>query len=76
MTAVHLQFWTSCRSCMYAQEYFGEEVHPLRDQTPVLKTPLEVVDGEMVVPQGPGLGVEVDEAVVVVVRRVGEVVDG
>lgn len=64
MTVAHLQLWAVCQSCVYPQEYFGEDEHPLRDQTPVLVEPLHVVDGHMTVPDGPGLGVEVDEALI------------
>lgn len=64
MTAAHLHFWATCQSCIYPQEYFGEDSHPLREETPVLKTPIEVVDGHIEVPDGAGLGVEVDEDVV------------
>jgi len=33
----------------------------IRDDRPILKTPLEVVDGHISVPTGPGLGLEFDE---------------
>ncbi len=69
MTAIHLHFWAACSSCIYAQEYFGEDQHPLRDDTPVLKTPLSIENGEMIVPDGPGLGVEIDEKTI---DRIGE----
>ena len=55
-------FWAACQNCLYPQEY-NIEPHPLRDDTPILKTPLRVVEGHLAVPQGPGLGVEVDEDV-------------
>ena len=64
MTVAHLHLWAVCQSCVYPQEYFGEDAHPLRDQTPVLQRALEVVDGHITVPDGPGLGVEVDEEMV------------
>ena len=64
MTVVHLHLWAACQYCVYPQEYYGEDRHPLRDQTPVLKTPLEVVEGHIVVPNGPGLGVEIDEEII------------
>ena len=69
MTAAHLHFWAAAQNCLYPQEYFGEDDHPLRDRTPVLKTPIRVVDGHIAVPDGPGLGVEVDEEMV---RRVAK----
>jgi L-alanine-DL-glutamate epimerase-like enolase superfamily enzyme len=62
-TAAHLHFWAACQNCLYPQEY-NIEPHPLRDKTPILKTPLEIKDGYMDVPQGPGLGVEVDEELI------------
>jgi L-alanine-DL-glutamate epimerase-like enolase superfamily enzyme len=46
---------------VYSQEYVIEEVS-IRDQRPILRTPLEVKDGYLAVPEGPGLGVELDEA--------------
>ena len=64
MTVVHLHLWAACQSCVYPQEYYGEDHHPLRDQTPVLKTPIEVVEGHIMVPNGPGLGVEIDEEMI------------
>jgi L-alanine-DL-glutamate epimerase-like enolase superfamily enzyme len=53
------------------QEYFGEDRHPLLHTTPVLKNPPTVVDGFIAVPDGPGLGVEVDEEAV---RKAADVV--
>jgi len=61
-TSAHLHFWAACQSCLYPQEY-NIEPHPLRDKTPILKTPLNIVNGYMDVPQGPGLGIEIDEKV-------------
>ena len=61
-TAAHLHFWAACQNCLYPQEY-NIEPHPLRDDTPILEAPLRVVEGHLAVPQGPGLGVEVDEDV-------------
>ena len=62
-TAAHLHFWAACQNCLYPQEY-NIEPHQLRDKTPILKTPLKIKDGYMDVPQGPGLGVEVDEELI------------
>ena len=45
----------------YAQAYNIEPVS-IRDERPILKNPLEVVDGYITVPTGPGLGLEFDEA--------------
>jgi L-alanine-DL-glutamate epimerase-like enolase superfamily enzyme len=33
----------------------------IRDEWPILKIPLEVKKGYIAVPEGPGLGVELDE---------------
>jgi L-alanine-DL-glutamate epimerase-like enolase superfamily enzyme len=63
-TATHLHLWATCRSCVYPQEYYGEDQHPLRDITPVLKKPIKVEKGYLEVPNNPGLGVEVDEDMV------------
>ena len=63
-TATHLHLWAVSRGCVYPQEYYGEDEHPLRDSTPVLKTPISVEKGHIKVPSGPGLGVEVDEDMV------------
>ena len=58
-----LHFCAACPNTVYAQEYNIESVS-IRDEWPVLKTPLEVRDGHLKVPDGPGLGVELDEQVV------------
>ena len=62
-TVAHLHFCAAYANAPYAQEYNIETVS-IRDQWPILKTPLEVTDGFIDVPDGPGLGVELDEAVV------------
>ena len=36
----------------------------IRDEWPILKQPLEVVDGHIAAPDGPGLGVELDDDMV------------
>ena len=59
-TVAHLHFCANQENAVYSQEYVIEEVS-IRDQKPILKTPLEVKDGYMTVPDGPGLGVEIDE---------------
>ena len=64
-TAAHLQFCAVHPHVPYWQEYNIEPVS-IRDRWPILKSPLDVVNGEIAVPDGPGLGVEVDE---VMVRR-------
>ena len=60
-TVAHLHFCAASHMVPYAQEYNIEPVS-IRDELPVLKIPLEVVDGHIAVPDGPGLGVELDEA--------------
>ena len=64
MTVAHLHLWAACPGCVYPQEYFGEDQHPLRDRTPVLREALEVVDGHIRVPDAPGLGIDIDEDMV------------
>lgn len=67
-TAAHLHLWATSAMCTGFQEYYGEAEHPLRDTTPLLQQGLPVVDGHLMVPDGAGLGVEVDEDLV---RHVG-----
>ncbi len=57
-TAASLHFCASTANAMYPQEYTGmrEELRPL------FKSELTFVDGCLLVPQTPGLGLEVDEA--------------
>lgn len=62
-TAAHLHLWVSTPNCVYPQEY-NIEPHPLRDEWPIWQEPILVEGGHMRVPTGPGLGVELDEAVV------------
>lgn len=61
-TVAHLHFCAAYPEVVpYSQEYNIEPIS-IRDEIPVLKTPLEVVDGYIAVPTGPGLGVELDDA--------------
>ena len=62
-TVAHLHFCAAYANAPYAQEYNIEPIS-IRDEWPILKTPLELKEGYMTVPDGPGLGVELDEAVV------------
>ena len=58
-TVANLHFAASTPNCRYSQEYNIED-HPLRNS--LFKEPvLEVKDGYLTVPEGPGLGVELDE---------------
>ncbi len=62
-TVASLHFCAASPMVPYAQEYNIEPVS-IRDETLVLKQPLEVVDGHIAVPDGPGLGVELDDQAV------------
>ena len=62
-TAAHLHFCAAHPNTVYSQENNIEPIS-IRDEWPILKTPLEVKDGYMDVPDGPGLGIELDEAMV------------
>ena len=50
----------ACITNFALQEYTGESEPPKSD---LLVTPLEMVDGYLLVPDGPGLGIELNEAV-------------
>jgi L-alanine-DL-glutamate epimerase-like enolase superfamily enzyme len=56
--AAHLHYWASTPTCRYAQEY---NVLAGRSRSPILRNPLLPVDGYLTVPDGPGLGVDLDE---------------
>ncbi len=56
-----LHFAAATPACRYPQE-FGIEPHPLRDR--LYEPKLEVVNGKIAVPSGPGLGVTINEDVV------------
>jgi L-alanine-DL-glutamate epimerase-like enolase superfamily enzyme len=59
-TAAHLQFLCASSNVPYAQEYNIEPI-PMRDETPILAQPFLVEPGGWIrVPDGPGLGIEVD----------------
>jgi L-alanine-DL-glutamate epimerase-like enolase superfamily enzyme len=62
-TAAHLHFCAVHPHVPYEQEYNIEPVS-IRDRWPILGEQIKVVDGALRVPDGPGLGVEVDEALV------------
>lgn len=59
-TIAHLHFCAATRMAPYSQEYNIEHI-PIRDDRPILKEPLEVVNGHIAVPNGPGLGADLDE---------------
>jgi L-alanine-DL-glutamate epimerase-like enolase superfamily enzyme len=58
--AAHLHYWASTPACRYAQEF---NVVASRQRMPLLKQPLLPRDGYLEVPDGPGLGIELDEDV-------------
>jgi L-alanine-DL-glutamate epimerase-like enolase superfamily enzyme len=59
-TVAHLHYLCSSTNVPYAQEYNIEHI-ALRDDTPILREPLHVEPGGYIrVPDGPGLGIEVD----------------
>jgi len=60
-TAAHLHFVAPRNDCPYAQEYNIEPVS-IRDNRPILRQPLEVTEGHITIPDGPGLGLEFDDA--------------
>jgi L-alanine-DL-glutamate epimerase-like enolase superfamily enzyme len=62
-TVAHLHVCAAYANIPYAQEYNIEPLS-IRDEWPILKEPLQVIDGYLQVPDGPGLGAEFDEAVV------------
>ena len=62
-TVAHLHVCAAYAIIPYAQEY-NIEPCSIRDEWPILKQPLQVQDGYLAVPDGPGLGVELDEDVV------------
>ncbi|MCE2457623.1 MAG: mandelate racemase/muconate lactonizing enzyme family protein [Dehalococcoidia bacterium] len=62
-TVAHLHYCAASAMVPYSQEYNIEPIS-IRDEWPILKEPLQVVDGHIAVPTGPGLGVELDEDMV------------
>lgn len=74
-TAAHLHFCAVQPLMPYAQEYNIEPVS-IRDCWPILKSPLAVVDGFIAVPDGPGLGIDVDETMVRRLAAMDDVLPG
>jgi L-alanine-DL-glutamate epimerase-like enolase superfamily enzyme len=59
-TVAHMHFIAASTNVPYASEYNIERI-PTRDETPVLREPLRLEPGGYIrVPDGPGLGIEVD----------------
>jgi len=59
-TIANLHFVASTPCCRYFQEY-NIEPHPIGER--LFRNPVPVVDGCMEVPEGPGLGVEINEEI-------------
>ena len=59
-TVAHLHACAAFANMPYAQEYNIEPIS-IRDERPILKEPLKLVDGYFEVPNGPGLGIDLDE---------------
>ncbi len=57
-TIANLHFVAATPCCRYYQEY-NIEPHPIGNR--LFKNPVPVIDGCMAVPEGPGLGVEINE---------------
>ena len=63
----HLHACAAFANIPYAQEYNIEPIS-IRDESPILKNPLEVKDGYLDVPDGPGLGIELDDNMIDILR--------
>ena len=61
-TAAHLHLWVSTPNCISPQEY-NIEPHALAEHA-IMRNPPEVRRGRIATPQGPGLGIELDEDVI------------
>ena len=59
-TVAHLHACAAFANMPYAQEYNIEPIS-IRDERPILKEPLKLIDGYFEVPNGPGLGIDLDE---------------
>ncbi|MHC4714019.1 MAG: mandelate racemase/muconate lactonizing enzyme family protein [Planctomycetota bacterium] len=60
-TIANLHFAAAAPSVRYFQEY-NIEPHPVGES--IFRNPVPVIDGSMEVPEGPGLGVDIDEKTV------------
>ena len=58
-TVAHAHFVAATPGAPYAQEYNIESVS-IRDEHPILSEPLQITNGLLEVPNGPGLGVALD----------------
>jgi L-alanine-DL-glutamate epimerase-like enolase superfamily enzyme len=59
-TIANLHFAAATPCCRYSQEY---NIEPHRIGNALFKDPVPVIDGHMAVPEGPGLGVEINEEI-------------
>ena len=62
-TVAHAHFVAATPGVPYKQEYNIETIS-IRDNTPILSEPLQIIEGMMSIPDGPGLGIELDMDVV------------
>jgi D-arabinonate dehydratase/D-galactarolactone cycloisomerase len=62
-TVAHAHFVAATPGAPYAQEY-NIELVSIRDEHPILSEPLEIANGFLEVPNGPGLGVALDMQIV------------
>ena len=58
-TVAHAHFVAAPPGVPYNQEYNIETIS-IRDSTPILSEPLQISEGMMSIPDGPGLGIELD----------------
>lgn len=58
-TVAHAHFVAATPGVPYKQEYNIETIS-IRDNTPILSEPLQISEGMMSIPDGPGLGIELD----------------
>jgi len=59
-TIANLHFAAATPCCRYSQEY---NIEPHRIGDALFRKPVLVIDGHMAVPEGPGLGVEINEEI-------------
>jgi L-alanine-DL-glutamate epimerase-like enolase superfamily enzyme len=62
-TVAHAHFAAATAGVPYAQEYNIEHIS-IRDDYPILTNPLEITNGLLKVPDGPGLGVELNMKII------------
>ena len=62
-TVAHAHFVAATPGVPYKQEYNIEPIS-IRDNTPILSEPLQIIKGMMTIPDGPGLGIQLNMDVV------------